>query len=260
MYRDRISVPVSVCPECLISVVKAGLEIVPVEGNVSLNVVANESGVYGRSHYQRWVSSRRPPVFTMSTGHIGSDAFVRKYDLDGNEIWTHQFGTEGDEIGGDALTVDSSGVYVGCITDGTFPNQDNPHGYRYRQYLRKYDSDGNELWTHQYDGREADEGPAIYGIAVDATGIYLTGQGQEFIRKCDLAGNEVWVLQLSDANGIGRGIVSSPSGVYLAGTSSGSLPGVPNVGGDDIVLAKISKPLQQSFSRAETLSKAIGFQ
>src|SRR5438128_2181395 len=39
------------------------------------------------------------------------DMFVRKYDTDGSEKWTRQFGTSGrDSPGG--LTVDSTGVYV----------------------------------------------------------------------------------------------------------------------------------------------------
>ncbi len=51
-----------------------------------------------------------------------TDAFVRKYDLDGNEVWTRQFGTpSGDNARG--ISVDASGIYVAGGTDGTLPGQ-----------------------------------------------------------------------------------------------------------------------------------------
>jgi hypothetical protein len=53
----------------------------------------------------------------------GNDAFLRKYDGSGKEIWTRQFGTKGDDSALD-VSVDSAGnVYVIGKTYGTLPGQ-----------------------------------------------------------------------------------------------------------------------------------------
>lgn len=58
----------------------------------------------------------------------GFDAFVRKYDLTGGEVWTRQFGTKGhDELLG--ITVDASGVYAAGATDGALPGQVSHGGF-----------------------------------------------------------------------------------------------------------------------------------
>ncbi|MCH8979561.1 MAG: SBBP repeat-containing protein, partial [Armatimonadetes bacterium] len=50
------------------------------------------------------------------------DAFVRKYDADGNEVWTRQFGGSGSDRAS-GISVDASGVYVAGSTTGTLPGQ-----------------------------------------------------------------------------------------------------------------------------------------
>ena len=56
------------------------------------------------------------------------DAFIRKYNSDGDEEWTRQFGTsEFDtaiEVSGDS----SGGVYVVGNTNGEFPGSDKCRG------------------------------------------------------------------------------------------------------------------------------------
>jgi hypothetical protein len=63
-----------------------------------------------------------------------ADIFVRKYNSDGDEIWTRQFGTSeldfvGKVQGGGGISVDSSGVYVARQTSrATFPDQTSEGG------------------------------------------------------------------------------------------------------------------------------------
>ncbi|MBI3933798.1 MAG: hypothetical protein HY316_03845, partial [Acidobacteria bacterium] len=47
----------------------------------------------------------------------GFDAFVSKYDLNGAELWTRQFGTAGAEFPG-GVTADGGGVYLAGATSG----------------------------------------------------------------------------------------------------------------------------------------------
>jgi hypothetical protein len=48
------------------------------------------------------------------------DAFVRRYDRSGMEVWTRQFGTNASDAAC-AVSFDASGIYVGGWTAGVFP-------------------------------------------------------------------------------------------------------------------------------------------
>jgi parallel beta-helix repeat protein len=176
----------------------------------------------------------------------GRDAFVRKIDLDGNELWTHQFGTAGDDDA-TSVAVGAAGVYVAGWTTGTFPGQTSSGSQD--AFLRKYDSDGNELWTQQFGTSYADSADAI---AVDASGVYVAGgtsgafPGQTssgsqdaLLRKYDSDGNELWTQQFGSAgNDDARALSIDTAGVYVAGSTSGTLPGQTNVGGEDAFVRK----------------------
>ena len=59
----------------------------------------------------------------------GSDVFIRKYDTDGNEVWTNQFGTpKGDTAAGMALDGQGS-LYVVGSTEGAFAGQTSSGSY-----------------------------------------------------------------------------------------------------------------------------------
>src|SRR5439155_10236966 len=71
------------------------------------------------------------------------DAFIRKYDTDGNEVWTRQFGTGSyDDVRG--ISADSSGIYVTGDTQGSWPGQTSAGGADV--FVRKYDAGGNVVW------------------------------------------------------------------------------------------------------------------
>jgi hypothetical protein len=98
------------------------------------------------------VSGRAPPkqagfargTFTGQSNAGQEDAYLRKFDLSGNTIWTREFGTSSsDEAMGVGL--DSSGVYVTGITNGTLPGQTSAGSQD--AFARKYDTSGN-VTTH----------------------------------------------------------------------------------------------------------------
>ena len=122
----------------------------------------------------------------------GTDAFLRKYDFDGNVMWTHQFGTSGAD-GALAIAVDAFRVYVAGWTTGTFPGQPSVTGYQ-DAFLRTYDPDGNVIWTRQFGPAETD---AAHAVAVDASGVYVAGKTGivAFVQKFDRDGKAVWTRQ-----------------------------------------------------------------
>src|SRR5262249_16946716 len=57
----------------------------------------------------------------------GTDAFVRKYGLDGSDRWTTEFGSNLSD-GASAGNADSSGVYITGFTQGTLQGQASAGG------------------------------------------------------------------------------------------------------------------------------------
>jgi len=175
----------------------------------------------------------------------GIDAYIRKYDDLGNDLWTRQFGTDRDEHAW-GVAVDGAGnVYVAGDTKGAFPDQINLGGYD--SFLRKYDSSGKELWTIQFGGADQNQPK---DIAVDSTGgIYISGEREgggafgfhnAFISKYDSSGTELWTHQFGtgEADFITAVAIDILDNVYVTGSTFGSFPEQTNLGDLDAFLRK----------------------
>lgn len=99
------------------------------------------------------------------------DIWVRKYDAAGSEVWTQTYNApqnENDSARGVAIDGDDAVIVAGSVSGGVqFDNI----------WVRKYDSDGNELWTSTYN---ADPDPGFgsdvaNGVAVDPDGNIAVG-------------------------------------------------------------------------------------
>jgi len=175
-----------------------------------------------------------------------ADAFVRKYDPAGNELWTRQFGTPGfDQALG--IAVDATGVYVTGSTDGTFPGRIGNGGQD--AFVRKFGLDGDAIWTNQFGTAGNDQAT---GITLDAEAVYVAGSTDgifsdqvgaggpdTFVRAFARGGLRLWTHQFG-TSGVDRptGIATDDSGVYIAGTTDGIFPGETGAGMADGFLAK----------------------
>jgi outer membrane protein assembly factor BamB len=74
------------------------------------------------------------------------DAYVRKYDANGNQIWTRQFGTKRPDAAAAVAAGNNGSVYVVGYTFGAFPGQSNAGPGYGDAFLRKFDTSGNHLW------------------------------------------------------------------------------------------------------------------
>ena len=181
----------------------------------------------------------------------GSDAFLQKLDVNGNVIWTRQFGT----ISSDdafALAVDGTGnVYVAGRTQGVLPGQFSSGSFD--AFLRKYDSVGNVVWTSQFGSAGIDQSGAV---SVDLNGDILVAGMTEgalpgqvsaggrdiFVRRYHSSGAVQWTRQfgtsgLDSANGLDT---DQYGAIYLSGATTGTFGGQLSLGGYDAIVQKLS--------------------
>jgi hypothetical protein len=179
------------------------------------------------------------------------DAYVRKLSPAGTELWTSQFGSpESDWASG--VAVDASGnIIVAGHTDGTLPGQTSAGGED--AFVRKLSPAGVELWTIQFGSPALDR---AWGVAVDVSGnIILAGHtdgtlpgqanaggGDAFVQKLSPAGAELWTSQFGSlhedrANGVA---VDASGNIFVAGYTTGTLPGQTRAGFWDAFVRKLS--------------------
>lgn len=172
-----------------------------------------------------------------------NDAYIIKFNQDGNQDWIRQFGSgESQSDGAFAVTADQDGnVIVAGRTSGELPEKSTWGSFD--AFVRKYDSTGSEIWTKQFGSDQGllDDDDA-YGLDTDSTGnIYVAGAtvghlpgmtsfrlGDVWLRKYGPDGSEVWTYQFgSDEIDSASGIAVSSGSVYVTGKTSGLLPGLP---------------------------------
>ena len=171
-----------------------------------------------------------------------ADAYLRKYDGDGNELWTRQFGTREIDVAHGVVIDGLGNPYVVGETHGVLPGQIRLG--KADAYLRKYDTDGNEIWTRQFGTQEVD---VAFAISVDGSGnVYVVGASEgtlpgrtemggwdTFARKFDSNGNEVWTRQFGTRDlDVAEGLAVDGAGnLYVVGRTEGTIPGQTRMGG-----------------------------
>ncbi len=185
-----------------------------------------------------------------STGHY--DAFVAKYNVDGNYIWAKVFQNANGNANaaGYGITTDSNnnvlitGYFEQTVDfdGGSGQLQLNSIGGK-DIFIEKLNADGDLIWAKQVGGTEHQE---AFDIAVDSNNnVLLTGyfrgqtdfdpslaeynitavQGDDFfVEKLDENGNFIWAKAIPDASGIQRGngiTVNSNDEILFTGQSKG---------------------------------------
>jgi uncharacterized delta-60 repeat protein len=159
----------------------------------------------------------------VTTAAAGRDIWLRKYTAAGATLWTRTAaGTGGQNDEGHAVASDAAGNVI--VTGFAWAGADERD-----VWVRKYDPDGDELWTATHDGpaSASDEGN---GVATDSAGnVIVTGyeetaaQGRDvWVRKYDPDGAEIWTQTYNapqDATDIGRGVAVDADDAIVVGGS-----------------------------------------
>ena len=194
------------------------------------------------------VGSTLGDLFASNLG--GHDAFLVKYNSEGNVLWTKQFGTSSSDHAM-AVSIDTSNnIVVAGYTTGALTTN-NAGGIDV--IVRKYSSVGTILWTKQFGTSANDD---LFDVVVgNDDSIVLVGRtkgvldginmgGEDaFLRKYSTNGNVIWTKQFgTTGNDFARAVeVDSVGNVIVGAQTQGSLEfGVANAGGSDIVLRKYS--------------------
>ena len=181
-----------------------------------------------------------------------NDAFVARYDLEGNMIWGKQLGTA-EHNSFEAIDIDADGnVYLSGHVEAPLAGNTG-EGLR-DALIVKYDSNGNLLWNRQFGTAGNDYG---YGLTVDSNGnAYVSGQIEEspgagiwdaFLTAFDPDGNRIpWTegfSQLNSSDGLGQIITDDSNNIYAAGWAVHSVDGQPYAGSVDLLVQKYA-PIQ----------------
>ena len=178
----------------------------------------------------------------------GADAFVARYDLEGNERWMAQFGTDEDDYAA-GIVVDRSGVFVFGYTFGAFANRVN-HGSA-DLFLARFDKRGAMEWLRQFGGRGYEE---AWAAMIAPQGIYVNGftdghlpgarshgDLDAFLALFSRDGRRLWLRQFgTNRADIGSGLAADASGVYVSGQTWGSFRGFERRGRSDAFIRGFS--------------------
>ena len=176
----------------------------------------------------------------------GRDAFLARYDSEGNRLWIRQFGTSASEGAGALAPDGAGGVFVAGWTRGDLGG---PSAGESDIFLARYDSEGDRLWIRQFGTSSTDGanalapdgagGVMVAGFTHGSLGGPRAGGMDAWIARYDGAGNRLWIRQFG-TSGDERASALAPDGaggVMVAGRTIGSLGG-PWAGGNDAFLAR----------------------
>lgn len=166
-------------------------------------------------------------------GRSGIDMYLKKYTSTGDEVWTQQYITPGNELA-HSIALDGSGNIFATGTAGSAsPGWESI-------FISKHDHLGQPLWSKKFGSSSDSEGSSI---ALDSEGnIYLTGfissvasgahssSRDAFLAKYNASGEQVWIEMFGTIiTGWGTAVaIDNFDNVYVGG--QGILEGVP-VGG-----------------------------
>ena len=183
------------------------------------------------------------------------DAYIVKYDANGNKEWIRLLGISGKYTCGNSIVIDNVGnSYITGYTSGNLDGQIKKGTND--AFVVKYDANGNKQWTKLLGATGGET--LSYNIKIDSLGnCYIvghtngnldgqikTGNEDAFFVKYDRNGNKRWtkLLGIARKNTTGNGIaIDSLGNCYITGSTDGNLDGQIKTGNYDAFIVKYDK-------------------
>jgi hypothetical protein len=188
----------------------------------------------------------------------GWDAFLYKFDQDGNEIFRIQFGLDEDQYAKDVAVDSVNNIYVVGRTKSILDQGIGFGGWD--GFLMKFDSNGNEIWSKYFGGIEDD---FVDALSIDLEdNIFLATtkrtilptplaaqnnfETQDFsglvVTKIDTSGEEVWTMDFGTALDDDALTIETDfnGNIFLGGQTRGAFGGFKNQGRSDAFVAKLN--------------------
>ena len=187
----------------------------------------------------------------------GWDAFLYKFDSDGNEIFRVQFGEDEDEFPKDVAVDSENNIYVVGRSESIVDQGIGFGGWD--GFVTKFDTNGNEIWSKYFGGIEDDFLDAVSIDTEDNIFLSLTKRsilptrvpvGNDFVTenvsgieviKIDKFGNEIWtgVFGTNSDDEVMTIETDLNGNIFLGGLTRGAFEGFVNQGRSDAFLAKL---------------------
>lgn len=154
------------------------------------------------------------------------DAFIRKWDRDGNLQWTRLWGTNGTE-GAWGLAIFGSNIFVGGETSGPFDGQSATGGMDV--FVSLWRADGTRAWTQIFGTLSNDYVKAMQGNSGDAfcmaghtwgtwSGQTNHGSQDAMLLTFDREGTLRWVRMFGGTNSeYTSGVAMQGGSIYVSG-------------------------------------------
>ncbi len=153
---------------------------------------------------------------TFSFGNGESDAWLLKYNLDGDLVWNITWGGSDDDWA-EGVFVYGSNIYVTGYT--------RSFSIDYNIFVLKYDLDGNLIWSHIWGWGSDDHSMDIfvydnYIYVVGYTESLGAGSADIYLLKFDLDGNLLWNVTWGGNNwDVGSDIFVYDNNIYVVGST-----------------------------------------
>ncbi len=162
---------------------------------------------YGTPDYEwSWgvASDSQNNVYTTgwTLGNLGGqnagsfDAYLAKFDSQGNQQWIQQFGTAGDDEAR-AISIDANNNIF--LTGYTTGNLGGTNAGSFDAWVAEYDTNGNQKWITQFGSPNRDDSVSI---TADKFGnLYVAGDTQGSLGSLNAGSFDAWTAKLDAATG-----------------------------------------------------------
>lgn len=155
-----------------------------------------------------------------------NDAFLAKYDVDGNKIWSRLLGGSGNDEAHGVATDGENNIYITGWTDSpSIVGQVNADPGSYDIFLAKYATNGSRLWTQLYGGRGHEIGCGLV-VSESSNFVVVVGYGplwptpNGLVVKFSPEGDVIWNRTVNSTAYYGVASFANPTyDIFITGST-----------------------------------------